>query len=66
MNPALYEAIESARSREAGFVGVAPVDRGKPTRFYSFQTIQTILYNVIRELPEDMTVLELRRQLEGE
>lgn len=60
----LREAIESARSREAPFTGVAPVDRGGLTRQYSFETVRALVYAVVRELPDDMTAAEIRDELE--
>jgi hypothetical protein len=63
MSPELRDAIESARSRGAPFKGYCPVD-GTPTRWYSFETIQHLFLAVIRELPEEMSVREIREQLE--
>ena len=64
MRRELRDAIESACSREAAFTGVAPVDRGSPTRRCSFGAVRAIVYAVVRELPDDMTAAEIGDELE--
>lgn len=60
MRDDVREAIDSACSGdEPRFAaGVAP------RRRISFERVKSLLLNVVRELPEDMTVHELREDLE--
>lgn len=64
MRDDVREAIESARSREAPFRGYSPVD-GEPTRWHSFDFVRHLFLTVLRELPEYLTVEEIREDLEG-
>jgi hypothetical protein len=56
MSPEVEDAIESARTVGKGG------DSGK--RPYAFDFIAHIVLCVIRELPEDMSVRDLREELE--
>jgi hypothetical protein len=62
MTPEIKAAIESART--------AAIDRPRlfhlatPQRKHSFEFIRALLLAVVRELPEDMRVAELRDELE--
>ena len=62
MSDEVRDAIESARSSDV------PTGQGwgsvKPRRHISFERVHYLLFNVLRDLPEGMTVRELREELE--
>jgi hypothetical protein len=58
----VHDAIDSACSGEdprMEFTSAA-----KPPRRSSFDRVKRLLLNVVRDLPEDMSVRELREELE--
>lgn len=61
MAPEVRDAIESARSasREGPIIR-----RAEPQRRHSFDHIRALVLSVVRELPDDMLVRELRDELE--
>lgn len=60
MRTEIRAALESARSKERP-LGELSV---KPMRHYSFETVRHFLHAVLQELPDDMTVMELREELD--
>jgi hypothetical protein len=63
MREEIRDALESARS------ATGPRFRGahaaEPQRRVSFDTVRNIVLQVVRELPEDTTISDLRDELEG-
>lgn len=58
MTPEIADAIESARST----ISVARAFR--PMRLMSFERVRAIVLSVLRDVPEGMTVAELREELD--
>lgn len=61
MTPEIRNAIESARSASRDS---PTMHRAEPQRRHSFDHVRAIVLAVLRELPEDMIVSELRDELE--
>lgn len=60
MSPAVREAIDAAREGRADLA----VRAARPTRRWSFERVHYLVLAVLREVPDGMTVAELRDELE--
>lgn len=59
----ISDAIESARTTTKGDELVL-IHRAEPQRRHSFEHVRGLVLAVVRELPEGMTIVELREGLE--
>lgn len=63
MRPEIRDAIESARTADGPLVHGAR--RAEPMRHISFARLRNYLHQFVRELPEDITISDLRDELDN-